>query len=83
MPPILSQAGRLAPRFAARTSLRHPVFRRSFFGKSDRQPKDWGQFLKARAAITAMYLPGIGFVLGWPWIAYKIVDTYKCGWSWN
>ncbi|CAJ2502500.1 Uu.00g098940.m01.CDS01 [Anthostomella pinea] len=47
---------------------------RPSFGGS--QPGNWGRLLKARAGVAALYIPGMGLVLGWPVIAREMINGH-------
>ncbi|KAI1185001.1 hypothetical protein F5B17DRAFT_409807 [Nemania serpens] len=73
MSPITMQAARLASRQALRASFRQQMVPRRF-ASTVRAPADWGRILKARAGTLAIFFPGMAAVLGWPWIASKLLD---------
>ncbi|KAI5925138.1 hypothetical protein F4810DRAFT_708941 [Camillea tinctor] len=40
------------------------------------QRGDWGRIARARVQQAAIYAPGMGLVLGWPWLAKAMLDGH-------
>ncbi|KAI1335375.1 hypothetical protein F5Y15DRAFT_419861 [Xylariaceae sp. FL0016] len=40
------------------------------------QKGDWGRIFKARGQTLAIYVPGLGLILGWPLLAKEALDGH-------
>ncbi|KAI3333244.1 hypothetical protein F4824DRAFT_503279 [Ustulina deusta] len=82
MSPITLQAARLASRQALRAPVWQQAFRRSMASQVSKQyatghaPADWGRIIRTRVQTLALYFPGMALALGWPYLAYVLVDGH-------
>ncbi|RWA06715.1 hypothetical protein EKO27_g8385 [Xylaria grammica] len=82
MSPLAIQAARLASRQALRAPVWQQAFRRSASSQLAKQysmgtaPADWGRIIRTRTQALLLYFPGMAIALGWPYLAYVLVDGH-------
>ncbi|KAI1274113.1 hypothetical protein F5Y07DRAFT_401759 [Xylaria sp. FL0933] len=82
MSPVTVQAARLASRQVLRAPVWQHAFRRSISAQISKQqvigraPADWGRIIRTRAQTLLIYFPGMAMALGWPYLAYVLLDTH-------
>ncbi|KAI0538652.1 hypothetical protein GGR58DRAFT_288134 [Xylaria digitata] len=82
MSPITIQAARLISRQALRAPVWQQAFRRSASSQLAKQystgtaPADWGRIVRTRTQTLLIYFPGMFMALGWPYLAYLLLDGH-------
>ncbi|KAI1292543.1 hypothetical protein F5Y03DRAFT_19579 [Xylaria venustula] len=82
MSPSTIRAAQMASRQALRAPIWQPAFRRSVSAQISKQystgsaPADWGRIIRTRSSTLLLYFPGMALALGWPYLAYVLVDGH-------
>ncbi|KAI0972246.1 hypothetical protein F4678DRAFT_55241 [Xylaria arbuscula] len=82
MSPVTLRAAQMASRQVLREPIWQQAFRRSMSAQVSKQyttgsaPADWGRIIRSRSSALLLYFPGMALALGWPYLAYVLVDGH-------